>query len=151
MLHREFLLVFVLFGTISGSGTWLVDTRASCHMTGELLAQGKTQGSPPRAHQQALTIFPFENTCEADAVSLEVVIEGCRTQVSTTRGNAEWIHSNNTQSPSYSLSPLNLLRKLYFRYNQYHNSKISNDREHNINHTQHKIYVVHPLPRAMST
>ena len=41
-----------------------------------LLAQGQTQGSAPRAHQQALTIGPFENTCEVDAVSPEVVMRG---------------------------------------------------------------------------
>jgi hypothetical protein len=33
-LQREFLLVFALSGTVSGSGTWLVDSGASCHMTG---------------------------------------------------------------------------------------------------------------------
>jgi hypothetical protein len=41
-----------------------------------LLAQGQTQGSAPRAHQQALTTGPFGNTCEADAVSPEVVMRG---------------------------------------------------------------------------
>jgi hypothetical protein len=81
------------------------------------LAQGQTQGSALTMHQQALTTGPFGNTCEADAVSPEVAIGGCRTQVSTTRGNAKWIHNNNTQPPSYSLSSLNLLRKLYFRSN----------------------------------
>jgi hypothetical protein len=33
-LQREFLLVFALSGTVFGSGTWLVDSGASCHMTG---------------------------------------------------------------------------------------------------------------------
>jgi hypothetical protein len=33
-LQREFLLVSVLSGTVSGSGTWLVDSGASRHMTG---------------------------------------------------------------------------------------------------------------------
>jgi hypothetical protein len=32
-LHREFLLVSVLSGTVSVSGTWLVDSGASHHMT----------------------------------------------------------------------------------------------------------------------
>jgi hypothetical protein len=41
-----------------------------------LLAQGQTQGSAPRAHQQALTTGPFGNTCEADAVSPEAVMGG---------------------------------------------------------------------------
>jgi hypothetical protein len=57
----------------------------------KLLAQGQTQGSTLTAHQQALTTGPFGNTCKADAVSPEVAIGGCRTQVSTTRGNAKWI------------------------------------------------------------
>jgi hypothetical protein len=34
-----------------------------------LLAQGQTQGSAPRMHQQDLTTGPFDNTYEADAVS----------------------------------------------------------------------------------
>jgi hypothetical protein len=44
--------------------------------SGRLLAQGQTQGSTPRAHQQALTIGPFRNTYEADAVSPEAVMRG---------------------------------------------------------------------------
>jgi hypothetical protein len=56
-----------------------------------LLAQGQTQGSTLTTHQQALTTGPFGNTCEADAVSPEVAIGGCRTHVSTTRGNTKWI------------------------------------------------------------
>jgi hypothetical protein len=40
----------------------------------------------PRAHQQALTTGPFGNTYEADAVSPEVAMGGCRTEMSTTRG-----------------------------------------------------------------
>jgi hypothetical protein len=82
-----------------------------------MLAQGQTQGSDLTTHQQALTTGPFNNTCKAYAVLPEVAIGGCRTHVSTTRGNEKWIHNNNTQSPSYSLSSLNLLRKLYFRSN----------------------------------
>ena len=42
-------------------------------------------------HQQALTTGPFNNIYEADAVSPKVAIGGCRTQVSTTRGNASGI------------------------------------------------------------
>ena len=83
-----------------------------------LLAQGQTHGSILIVHQQALTTGPFRNTCEADAVSLEVEIGGCRTQVSTTRGNANWVQGNNTQQPSYSLSSLSLLRELYLRSNK---------------------------------
>ena len=33
-LQREFLLVYALSGTVFGSGTWLVDSGASRHMTG---------------------------------------------------------------------------------------------------------------------
>ena len=63
----------------------------SSRQQNHLLAQGKTQGSTLKAHQQTLTTGPFGNTCEADAVSPEVEIGGCRTQVSTTRGNSKWI------------------------------------------------------------
>jgi hypothetical protein len=41
-----------------------------------LLAQGQTQGSAPRVHQQALTTGPFGNTCEADAVLPEATMGG---------------------------------------------------------------------------
>jgi hypothetical protein len=41
-----------------------------------LLAQGKTYGSTPRVCQQALTIVPFGNTYEADAVSPEAAMGG---------------------------------------------------------------------------
>jgi hypothetical protein len=34
MLQREFLLVFSFSGTVSSSGTWLVDSGATCYMTG---------------------------------------------------------------------------------------------------------------------
>jgi hypothetical protein len=33
-LQREFLLVSALFGIVFGSGTWLVDSGATCHITG---------------------------------------------------------------------------------------------------------------------
>jgi hypothetical protein len=58
------------------------------------LAQGLTWVLVLIAHQQALTTGPFSNTCEIDAVSPEVAIGGCRTQVSTTRGNAKWVQGN---------------------------------------------------------
>ena len=41
-----------------------------------LLAQGKTQGLAPRVHQQVLTTGPFNNTCEADVVSLKEIMRG---------------------------------------------------------------------------
>ena len=62
-----------------------------------MLAQEQTQGSTLTMHQQALTTGSFGKTCKVDAVSPEVAIGGCRTQVSTTRGNAKWIQNNNTQ------------------------------------------------------
>jgi hypothetical protein len=40
------------------------------------LAQGQTQGSAPRVHQQALTTGPFGYTCEAYAVSPEATMGG---------------------------------------------------------------------------
>jgi hypothetical protein len=49
--------------------------------------QGHTQGSILIVHQQALTTSPFRNTYKVDAISPEVEIGGCRTKVSTTRGN----------------------------------------------------------------
>jgi hypothetical protein len=55
---------------------------------------GVDLGFSSNMHQQALTTGPFRNTCEADAVSPEVAIGGCRTQVSTTRGNAKWVQGN---------------------------------------------------------
>jgi hypothetical protein len=59
------------------------------HMVSHMvLAQGQTQGSTLTMHQQALTTGPFGNTYGEDAISLEVAIGGCRTHVSTTRGNA---------------------------------------------------------------
>jgi hypothetical protein len=33
-LQREFLLVSALSSIVSGSGTWLVDSGATCHMSG---------------------------------------------------------------------------------------------------------------------
>jgi hypothetical protein len=33
-LHKEFLLVSVLSGTVFVSRTWLVDSGATCHITG---------------------------------------------------------------------------------------------------------------------
>jgi hypothetical protein len=48
-----------------------------CSIEMELvLAQGHTQGSTPRAHQQALTTGPFGYTCEVDAVSPEAAMGG---------------------------------------------------------------------------
>jgi len=82
-----------------------------------LLAQGQTQGSTLTMHQQALTTGPFGNTYGENVVSPEVEIGGCRTHVSTTRGNEKWIKDHNTQQSSYYLSHLSLLHKLYLKSN----------------------------------
>jgi hypothetical protein len=66
-------------------------------------------------HQQALTAGHFDNTYKEDTISPEVEIGGCRTQVSTARGNEKWTQNTNTQQPSYSLYPLSLLHELYLR------------------------------------
>jgi hypothetical protein len=93
-----------------------------------MLEQGHTQGSTLIAHQQALTIGPFGNTCEVDEVSPEVAIGGCRTHVSTTRGNAKWIQRNNTQQSRYYLPLLSLPCKLYLRSNTTMQHNISDNK-----------------------
>jgi hypothetical protein len=72
-----------------------------------LLAQGKTQGSTPRAHQQALTTGPFGNTYKVNAVSPEVAMGGCGTQMYTTKGIQSGFNTRTTQhlDVSYQLSP----------------------------------------------
>jgi hypothetical protein len=70
--------------------------------TKEFFGTGLAQGSTLIEYQQTLTTGPFGNTYGAYAVSSKVAIGGCRTQVSTTRGNTKWIQ-NNTHRASYSL------------------------------------------------
>ena len=41
-----------------------------------MLAQGHTQGSTPRVHQQALATGPLGNTCKVDVVSPEAAMKG---------------------------------------------------------------------------
>jgi hypothetical protein len=60
------------------------DTRGS---EDQMLAQGQTQGSAPRAHQQALTTGPFGYTCEADAVSPEAAMGGLQDKDVYNQGN----------------------------------------------------------------
>jgi hypothetical protein len=55
-----------------------------------LLAQGQTQGSAPRAHQQALATGPFGSTCEADAVSPEAAMRGLQDRDVYNQGNIKW-------------------------------------------------------------
>jgi hypothetical protein len=103
-------------------------------------------------HQQALTNSPFNNTCGENEVSPKVAIGGCGTQVPTTRGNEKWIQGNNTQQPSYSLSPSGLLCELYLRSNTMMQYQYNRKKKNATSITQNnKIYMVHPLPRATST
>ena len=56
-----------------------------CLLSG--VGTGVDPGFTPRAHQQALSIDPFDNTCEADVVSPEAAKRGgCKTEMSTTKG-----------------------------------------------------------------
>jgi hypothetical protein len=55
-----------------------------------LLAQGQTQGSAPRAHQQALATGPFGSTCEVDAVSPEATMRGLQDRDVYNQGNIKW-------------------------------------------------------------
>jgi hypothetical protein len=57
---------------MGNTNLWVFEHMFAYH----LLAKGPTQGSAPKAHQQALTTGPFGNTCEADAVSFEAVMGG---------------------------------------------------------------------------
>jgi hypothetical protein len=45
----------------------------------------------PRAHQQALTIGPFDNTYEADAVSPKVAMGRLQDKDVYNQGNIKWI------------------------------------------------------------
>jgi hypothetical protein len=69
-----------------------------------VLAQGKTQGSTPRVHQQALATGPFGNTYEADAVSLEATMRGLQDRDFYNQGNIKWIYYNNNTTCIYHLS-----------------------------------------------
>jgi hypothetical protein len=68
-----------------------------------LLAQGQTQGSDPRAHQQSLTIVPFGNTCEVDAVSPEVAMGGLQDKDVYNQGDIKWIQCKINTTVIYHL------------------------------------------------
>ena len=55
-----------------------------------LLAQGQTQGSAPRAHQQALPTGLFGNTYEEDVVSPEENMRGLQDRDVYNQGNIKW-------------------------------------------------------------
>jgi hypothetical protein len=69
-----------------------------------MLAQGHTQGSTPRVHQQALATGPFDNTCEADAVSPKAAMRGLHDRDVYNQGNIKWIEYNNNTTCIYHLS-----------------------------------------------
>jgi hypothetical protein len=56
-----------------------------------MLAQGQTQGSAPREHQQAVATGPFGNTCKADAVSPEAAMRGLQDRDVYNQWNIKWI------------------------------------------------------------
>jgi hypothetical protein len=55
-----------------------------------LLAQRHTQGSAPRAHQQALATGPFGSACEADAFSPEAAMRGLQDRDVYNQRNIKW-------------------------------------------------------------
>jgi hypothetical protein len=65
-LQREFLLVFVLSNTISVSGTWLVDSGATCHMTRarDFFESFTDQHSPMHAKPNAMPPMPVHDKQE---------------------------------------------------------------------------------------
>jgi hypothetical protein len=74
-----------------------------------LLAQGHTQGSAPRAHQQALTTGPFGNTCEEDAVSPEAAMGGLQDKDVYNQGEYQVDLALEQYNMHISLISLNLL------------------------------------------
>ena len=114
-----------------------------------LLVQGQTQGSAPRADQQALTTGPFGNACEADAVLLEVAMGSCRTQMSTTKGIQSGSNTRTTHhlDVNYQLRSTSCIYIIDLTQQKYiHKQENSKSITHNTN-----MYVVRPLPRATST
>ena len=90
-----FVVFQPLWGGTTNNSIFYMDSEGRCLLTNEshniatnpkthlsfrksllLLAQGQTQGSGPRMHQQALTIGTFSNTYEVTAVSPEVAMGG---------------------------------------------------------------------------
>ena len=57
----------------------------------QFVGTGVDLGFNPRAHQQALATGPFDNTCEADAVSPEAVMRGLQDIDVYNQGNIKWI------------------------------------------------------------
>jgi hypothetical protein len=64
---------------------------------------GEDPGSNPREHQKSLTIGPFDNICEADAVSPEVAIGGLQDIVVYNERDIKWIRYKKNTSFIYHL------------------------------------------------
>jgi hypothetical protein len=64
---------------------------------------GADPGFTPRAHQQALATSPFDNTYEADAVSLKVAMRGLQDKDIYNQGNIKGILYNINHSIHISL------------------------------------------------
>jgi hypothetical protein len=56
----------------------------------------------PRAHQQALTTVPFDNTCEEDVVSPKAAMRVCGIEMSPTKGISS---GSNTTTRKHSYIP----------------------------------------------
>jgi uncharacterized protein YjcR len=80
------------------------------------LAQGNTQGSAPRAHQQALTTGPFGNTCEADAVSPEAVMRGLQDKDVYNQREYQVDLTQEQQQHSYITYQLRSIMHIYLSY-----------------------------------
>jgi hypothetical protein len=78
-----------------------------------LLAQGQTQGSAPRVHQQALTTGPFGYTCEADAVSPEAAMGGLQDRSVYNQGEYQVDPIPEQYNMHISLISLDLLTSTY--------------------------------------
>jgi hypothetical protein len=95
------------------------------------LAQGQTQGSSPRVHQQALTTGPFGNTCEADAVSPEASMGGLQDKDVYNQGEYQVDLTLEQYNMHISLISLDLLHTTIYQI--YHSNAITiYQREKNI-------------------
>jgi hypothetical protein len=114
-----------------------------------LLAQGQTQGLTPGVHQQSLTTGPFGYTYEAYAVSPEGAMGGLQDKDVYNQGK----YQVDPTLEQYNMHISLIILDLFHTSNrstiamQYQCIK---GKEYNINHAQHKVYVVHPLSRATS-
>ena len=84
--------------------TYHESQRNGSRQRNHLLAQGQTQGSSPRAHQQSLAIGPFGSTCKADAISPEAAMRGLQKKDVYNQGNIKRVsqqhHNHHILVPS---------------------------------------------------